>query len=65
MKLTFNNNDFLGMAATSKRLNISRMTLHRWIASGKIKAVQIGRYRYISKSEIERLNSDQATKANG
>lgn len=55
MKLTFNNNDFLGMAATSKRLDISRMTLHRWIASGKIKAVQIGRYRYVPKSEIERL----------
>lgn len=57
MKLTFINNDLLSMGEAAQKLGISRMTLHRWVVAGKINAVQVGAYRAIPKSEIERLRN--------
>ena len=55
MKLIFENSDLLQMSDASKALGITTMTLHRWIAKGKIQAVRVGAYRAIPKSEVERL----------
>jgi excisionase family DNA binding protein len=36
-------------------LGITTMTLWRWIRDKKIIAVQLGRYKFIPRSEIDRL----------
>lgn len=36
-------------------LHTSVTTMYAWIKAGKIKAVKIGRFWYISKTEIERI----------
>ena len=55
MKLVFENTELVSIKEACEIFGISRMTLHRWIVKGKIQAVQVGEYRAIPKTEIERL----------
>ena len=55
MKLIFESADLLSIKDAATELDISRMTLYRWVESGKIQAVQVGSQRAIPKAEIERL----------
>ncbi len=47
----------VGMAA--RRLGLHPMTVRRWLKSGKLKAVQIGREARIPLTEVERLMGEQ------
>jgi len=55
MRLIFENTELTSMKDAAKALGITPMTLHRWCHKGKIQAIQVGAYRAIPKSEIERL----------
>ena len=55
MRLVFENKELISMREAAKILEITSMTLHRWVVKGKIQAVKVGAYRAIPKSEIERL----------
>ena len=59
MRIVFENKDFFSTSEAAKMIGITRMTLHRWIAVGKITAVKIGRYRAIHTGEIERVKGDK------
>ena len=59
MKLVFQNDDLIGMKAAAAALGVSAMTLHRWIAAGKITAIKVGSYRAIPKDEIARLRQER------
>ena len=49
----------VGVAA--RYLGLHPMTVRRWMAAGKIHAVQIGREARIRMTEIERLPGEQPT----
>lgn len=45
-------NEFLSTVEAAKILGLSRVTLFKWIKSGEIKAVKVGRNYIIPRSEI-------------
>lgn len=49
---------FLSPAELSKRWKVSGMTLRRWRADNKIRALHIGRQIRFAVSEIERFESN-------
>ena len=53
--ITISVQDALSYKEAAKKLGITTMTLWRWVRDKKIIAVQLGRYKFIPKSEIERL----------
>ena len=55
-EVTFKSNDIVNVSYAATKLNISRMTIYRWVKQGKILAVKFGKSTFIPKSEIERLN---------
>jgi excisionase family DNA binding protein len=50
--------DVVSVTSAAKMLGVHRITIYRWINSGKIISVQFGGTTYILKSEIERLKKD-------
>lgn len=42
-------------SAASRILQVHRRTVVRWVASGKIAGVQIGRLTFVPRAELERL----------
>jgi len=56
MRIVFEDTDFLSMREAAKELGVSVMTLHRWVAKGKIQATRVGTYSAIIKTEIDKLN---------
>jgi excisionase family DNA binding protein len=47
--------EFMSLTDASVFLSISRRTLEKWVANGKIAATRLGRAVRIPMSEIERL----------
>ena len=58
MKLVFENIDLFSVKEAAFQLNVSKMTLYRWMENGKIQSVQVGAQRAIPKSEIERIQNN-------
>jgi excisionase family DNA binding protein len=44
---------------TAEHFNVSRLTVTRWLKSGKLKGDKIGRDWRITKDEIERYHRDR------
>ena len=59
MKVNFETNDLLSMSDAAKALGVTRITLYRWIDSGKIETVSFGGYRAVHIKEIERLKGER------
>lgn len=59
MRIVFENTDLLSMRKAADALGITKMTLHRWVAAGKLTAVKAGGYRAIPRSEIDRLKAER------
>lgn len=49
------NKDLMETTVAAQQIGIGYATLYRWIKSGKILALKVGRRTLIPKSEIERL----------
>lgn len=58
-KFTVTTDDVLSISQAAKALNITRMTIYRWLHAGKIIAIKLGSERYILKTEIERIVADR------
>ena len=56
--ITINISNALGFKEAAAELDITTMTLWRWVRDGKIIAIKFGRYRLIPKSEIGRLKGN-------
>ena len=50
--------DVMTVGKSASRLGIARMTLYRWIASGKVICKRVGGHIFIPVSEIERLKKE-------
>lgn len=55
MVIEFNNLKFYDLKETIKILNVSRITIYRYISNGKIKAQKIGGRLYVPEESIKEL----------
>ena len=53
--VTLRTDDLLTFEEASKILTITRMTVHRWIKSGKLTKVKLGKNVYLLRSQVEQL----------
>lgn len=51
--------DALSYKDAAQELGITTMTLWRWVKKAKIIAIQLGRYKFIPKSEVDRLKENK------
>ncbi len=47
--------DALSWDDAAREIGISRMTLWRWVKAGKVIAVKLGHYKFIPRSEVDRM----------
>jgi excisionase family DNA binding protein len=50
------NNRLVSQAEAAKRLGISRMTVNRWVKSGRLISIKQAGRLFVAESEIERLS---------
>lgn len=55
-------NQFYTVVELCELLKVKRLTIYRWIKSGKLKAIKIGKEFRFTKQEIDNLTSSKATK---
>lgn len=53
--ITMTTSDLYSVAEAAKELNKPKLTIYRWIDSGKIIALRFGSIKYVPKSEVDRL----------
>jgi len=51
---------FVTVPEAAKRLGKPKMTLYRWLNSGKLQAVTFGGILFVHEEEIERLKTQEA-----
>jgi excisionase family DNA binding protein len=51
--------EFLTIDEVAKELRVNRRTVMRWIKSGKLPALQVGKNYRISKTDYQRFLSEQ------
>lgn len=47
--------ELLTIEETAARLRLGKRTVERWLASGEIRSVRLGRRRMIAQEEVDRL----------
>ena len=55
MKISLATKDLITPDEAATQLNVHRTTIYRWIASGKMAIVKIGKATLIPKTEIKRM----------
>jgi len=55
LKIEFETQELLDLREAAKQLRITRATLYRWMAVGKVGSVRFGGYRAIPRAEVERI----------
>ena len=58
-----NTGDLVSVQDTAKELGRPRVTIYRWIDTGKIIGIKLGGILFIPKSEVERIKNKQAAEA--
>ena len=61
MDIKVTTDDLTSVANAAKALARPRITIYRWIETGKIHGIKLGGILFIPKSEVERLKKDKAT----
>lgn len=52
--------DSVNQKRAAELLNVSRMTIWTWIQEGKLVPIEVGGWKMIPLSEIERIKKEQA-----
>ena len=52
-------NDLMTVGRAAKKIGKTRMTIYRWIKSGRIISISLGGVVFVPGSEIERLKGEQ------
>ncbi len=58
--ITIKTNDLLSVAQVAQELQKPKLTIYRWIDSGKILSLRLGNTLYVPTSEVERLKANEA-----
>jgi len=59
IEITLKTDDLVTVYQAANQLNISRMTIYRWIKAGKLVAIRLNHTTFIPKSELLRLKKIQ------
>ena len=59
MEIRVRTDDLLSVAEAAKSLGHPRITVYRWVETGKIVGIKLGGNLFIPKSEVERCQSQQ------
>ncbi len=54
---------YFTISEAAKKLNVTRQTISRWIASGKIHGERVGRETIIAKEELHRVQHERVNEA--
>jgi excisionase family DNA binding protein len=57
MEIKLTSNDLVTVTQTAKALGCARLTIYRWVKSGKITGVDLAGLLFIPKSEVERIKA--------
>ena len=55
MEITFSTNDLVTVTEAANVLGCARLTIYRWVQSGKILGVHVAGMLFIPKTEVERM----------
>ena len=58
-KITVTTNDLLTVGDAAKILQVSRMTVYRWIEAGKMLSVELGGIVFVAVKEVEKMAADK------
>ncbi len=53
--------DLFSVSNAAKELGRPRITIYRWIETGKIQGIKLGGILFIPREEIDRLKNEKAT----
>ena len=53
-----NPNELVSVQEAALKLGLHRATVYEWLDKGKIKGIEIAGVKFISKSEVERLQKE-------
>ena len=51
--------DLINLTKASRFLGVSRMTIHRWIKSGKLKTHRIGGMPYVALRDLRKIKEQR------
>lgn len=54
-RITIDSKDFITIPEMAKKMKRPKMTLYRWVKSGKLIAVEFGGIKFIPVTELKRL----------
>jgi excisionase family DNA binding protein len=57
-QIVVTNPDLFNITDAAKELGVSRMTIYRWMASNKLRAIKFGGVWFIPSSEVDKLRAD-------
>ncbi len=63
-KITVTTSDVLTITDAAELLRVTRMTVWRWVKTGKILSIVLGGVNLIPRSEVERIAVEVAAKQN-
>ena len=63
MYIKVSTDDLLSVAQAAKLLRKPRMAIYRWVDAKKIVGIKLGGILFIPKTEIKRLEKEEATRS--
>ena len=60
MEIKVKTDDLVTIAQAAKELGCARVTVYRWIQTGKIVAIEVAGTPYIPKTEVARIKRERA-----
>lgn len=55
-RITIDSKDFITIPEMAKKMKRPKMTLYRWVKSGKLIAVEFGGIKFVPVTELKRLD---------
>lgn len=65
MEIKLTSNDLVTVSQAAKILDCARLTIYRWVKSGKIASVDLAGLLFIPKTEVTRLQMARAPQTEG
>jgi len=65
MEIKLTSNDLVTATQAAKTLGCARLTIYRWVKSGKLTGVDLAGILFIPKTEVEKLQKERTPQTEG